>query len=88
MFGPAHAKDCSSLQRFVIEEALEFNAESYFLACVRALLKGEGYCGVLAMSDETPKTDAFGNVTFPSHLETIFKSDNAAYLGRTEPLSV
>ena len=35
------------------------------------------------MSDETPKTDALGNITFPGHIGTIFKSDNAVYLGRT-----
>lgn len=83
MFGPAHAKDCLLLQRFALEDVLEFNAESYFLARVRALLKREGYCGVLTMSDETPKTDALGNTTFPGHIGTIFKSDNAVYLGRT-----
>lgn len=83
VFGPAHAKDCLLLQRFALEDVLEFNAESYFLARVRAALKREGYCGILTMSDETPKTDALGNITFPGHIGTIFKSDNAIYLGRT-----
>jgi hypothetical protein len=83
VFGPAHSKDCLLLQRFALEDRLEFNAESFFLARVRALLKREGYCGVLTMSDETPKTDILGNVTFPGHIGTIFKSDNAVYLGRT-----
>lgn len=83
VFGPSHAKDCLLLQRFALEDVLEFNAESPFLARVRALLKREGYCGILTMSDETPKTDALGNVTFPGHIGTIFKSDNAVYLGRT-----
>lgn len=83
VFGPAHAGDCLLLQRFALEDALEFNAESYFLARIRASLKSEGYCGILTMSDETPKTDAFGNVTFPGHIGTIFKSDNAVYLGRS-----
>lgn len=36
-----------------------------------------------AWSDETPKTDVLGNVTFPGHIGTIFKSDNAIYLGRS-----
>lgn len=35
------------------------------------------------MSDETPKSDIYGNITFPGHIGTIFKSDNAVYLGRT-----
>lgn len=83
VFGPVHARDCLLLQRFALEDVLEFNAESYFLARIRALLKREGYCGILTMSDETPKTDAFGNTTFPGHIGTIFKSDNAVYLGRT-----
>lgn len=84
VFGPFHDKDCLLLQRFALEDALEFNAESYFLARVRALLKRDGYCGILTMSDETPKTDALGNVTFPGHIGTIFKSDNAVYLGRSD----
>lgn len=83
VFGPAHANDCLLLQRFALEDVLEFNAESYFLARVRASLKREGYCGILTMSDETPKTDWLGNVTFPGHIGTIFKSDNAVYLGRS-----
>lgn len=83
VFGPAHARDCLLLQRFALEDALEFNAESYFLARVRALLKREAYCGILTVSDETPKTDAFGNITFPGHIGTIFKSDNAVYMGRS-----
>lgn len=83
VFGPAHANDCLLLQRFALEDVLEFNAESYFLARVRASLKREGYCGILTMSDETPKTDALGNITFPGHIGTIFKSDNAVYLGRS-----
>lgn len=83
VFGSTHTKDCLLLQRFALEDLLEFNAESYFLARVRSLLKREGYCGILTMSDETTKTDCFGNVTFPGHIGTIFKSDNAVYLGRT-----
>ncbi len=82
VFGPAYAKDCLLLQRFALADVLEFNAESYFLARVRARLKREGYCGILTMSDETPKSDIFGNITFPGHIGTIFKSDNAVYLGR------
>lgn len=42
------------LQRFALEDILEFNAESYFLARIRSLLKREVYCGILTMSDETP----------------------------------
>lgn len=83
VFGASHSKDCLLLQRFALVDVLEFNAESYFLARARALLKREGYGGILTMSDDTPKTDAFGNVVFPGHIGTIFKSDNAAYLGRT-----
>jgi len=83
IFGSSHSKDCLLLQRFALQDALEFNAESHFLSRVRALLKKEGYCGILTMSDETPKTDALGNITFPGHIGTIFMSDNAVYLGRT-----
>lgn len=83
VFGASHSKDCLLLQRFALNDALEFNAESYFWARVRAQLQREGYCGILTMSDETPKTDVLGNVVFPGHMGTIFKSDNAVYLGRT-----
>lgn len=83
VFGAAHAKDCLLLQRFALADVLEFNAESYFLARVRSFLRREGYGGILTMSDHTPKTDLSGNVIFPGHIGTIFKSDNAAYLGRS-----
>ena len=83
VFGTSHSNDCLLLQRFALGDVLEFNAESYFLAHIRALLKREEYCGVLTMSDDTPKTDSLGNVTFPGHIGTIFKSDNAVYLGRS-----
>jgi hypothetical protein len=84
VFGASYAKDCLLLQRFALLDALEFNAESHFLSRVRALLKREGYCGILTMSDDTPKTDINGKVIFPGHIGTIFKSDNAVYLGRSE----
>jgi hypothetical protein len=47
VFGASHAKDCLLLQRFALEAALEFNAESYFLARFRELLRREGDCGIL-----------------------------------------
>lgn len=63
VFGPAHARDCLLLQRFALEDALEFNVESYFLTRIRAGLKREGYCGVLTIRGaRAPKTDAFGNI--------------------------
>lgn len=83
VFGSSHATDCLLLQRFALEDVLEFNAESYFLARVRALVKREGYCGILTMTDETSKTDITGNVIFPVHIGSIFKSDNAVYPGRS-----
>jgi hypothetical protein len=71
------------LQRLALEDAIEFNAQSYFLSRIHALMKRKGYCGILTMSDETQKTDPFGNITFPGHIGTIFKSNNAVYLRRT-----
>ncbi len=47
--GSAHAKDCLLLQRFTLEDALEFNAESYFLDRIRAFLKREDYNEILTL---------------------------------------
>ena len=49
VFGESHIKDCLVLQRFALLDALEFNAESYFLARVHTLLKRERYCGILTL---------------------------------------
>jgi hypothetical protein len=71
---------CSSVSRFSTPWSLTRKVISFR---VRALLKREGYCGILTMSDDTRKTDALGNVTFPGQIGTIFQSDNAVYLGRS-----
>ncbi len=85
VFGPAHAKDCLLLQRFALEAVLEFNAESYLLARVRALLKREGYCGILTIAMKRRKLTRSAILLFPV-ISGRFLSDNAVYLGRSARL--
>jgi hypothetical protein len=58
-------KDCLLLQRFALEDVLEFNAESHFLARVRALLKREGYCWSEQMSGEATERRRVGILLVP-----------------------
>jgi hypothetical protein len=64
VFGPAYAGDCLLLQRFALEDFLEFNAENYFLARICALLKREDYCGILTF-EATKRRRRIVRVTSP-----------------------
>ena len=77
----ASPAECLELGRFVLLDAVAANAETWFLArCLRAL-RGEGFGGVIAMSDPHPRADATGAVTFRGHVGTIYQASNAHYLG-------
>lgn len=71
------------LGRFVLVDSVPANGESWFLARCFALLRRDGYTGVVADSDPQPRRTASGDVVFPGHIGTIYQATNAAYLGRT-----
>lgn len=82
-FNVTNVNDGVVLSRIVLLDTEEMNAESYFLARCREMLKSTGYVGLVTFSDDNPKCDASGNVIFPGHLGIQFRAGNAVYLGRS-----
>lgn len=73
------------LGRFVLEDDVPGNGESFFLARCFELLRAEALAGVLSMSDPEPRRSAAGEVVFPGHVGCIYQATNATYLGRATP---
>jgi hypothetical protein len=70
------------LGRFVLDDAVPGNGETWFLARAFEVLKREGLVGVVSFSDPTARTDAAGVQVFGGHLGGIYQAHNAVYLGR------
>jgi hypothetical protein len=84
---PCDVLEAAELGRFVLLDNVPSNAESWFFARCRELLKREGIKGVVAFSDDTPRTSIFPvhSLIFSGHIGTIYQSSNAVYLKRTTP---
>lgn len=70
------------LGRFVLDDAVPANGESWFLARVWELAAADGVRGVVSFSDPVPRTTAAGRPIFPGHVGTIYQASNSLYLGR------
>lgn len=79
---PGDPQDSAELGRFVLLDSVPANGESWFKARCRELLKREGLCGIIAFSDDVPRTRADGSVLFAGHLGIIYQASNAIFLGR------
>jgi hypothetical protein len=75
------------LGRFVLLDNVPSNAESWFFARCRELLRREGIKGIVAFSDDTPRTSIspIRSLVFSGHIGTIYQSSNAVYLKRSTP---
>jgi hypothetical protein len=82
---PVPAIEAVELGRFVLEENVPGNGETFFLARAFNLIKRRGIVGVVSFSDPVPRTDKDGNVIFPGHIGTIYQAHNGRYLGRSKP---
>ena len=82
---PGSPRDSVELGRFVLDEDVPANGETWFLARAFELLRGEGVVGVVSFSDPEPRDDAKGQITFLGHIGTIYQAFNATYLGRGTP---
>lgn len=73
------------LGRFVLDESLASNAESWALARMKRALLHElpGIRGILAYSDPVERRDIHGRLTKRGHVGTIYKATNAAFRGRS-----
>ena len=72
----------ATLGRFVLLDEVRANSETWFLSRALAVLRREGWAGVVSFSDPFPRTDAAGAVTFPGHIGNLYQALGAVYLGR------
>lgn len=79
---PGDFRESVELGRFVLLDSVPANGETAFLARCFELLRRESFIGVVAFSDDTPRTTATGETVFPGHIGTIYQASNATYLGR------
>jgi len=82
---PGNPLESVELGRFVLLDMVPANGETWFKARCRELLKLEGLRGIIAFSDDTPRTTPEGQVIFAGHLGTIYQASNAVFLGRGTP---
>jgi hypothetical protein len=74
------------LGRFVLLDNVPSNAESWFFARCRELLKREGIRDIVAFSDDTPRTTLDNNQPiFWGHNGNFYQASNGVYLKRTTP---
>lgn len=82
---PCERLEGVELGRFVLLDAVPFNAETWFIARCHALLHRAGYRGVVSFSDPEPRLDAGGVRVFRGHLGMIYQASNAVFVGRATP---
>jgi len=83
---PCDPLESIELGRFVLLDTVPSNAESWFFARCRELLQREGMKGIVAFSDDTPRTRL--NTQHPiffGHIGNFYQSSNGVYLNRTTP---
>jgi len=73
------------LGRFVLDDEVPANGESWFLGQLLRQAAEDGLRGVVSFSDPLPRTKADGSVIMPGHVGTIYQASNARYLGRATP---
>ena len=75
------------LGRFVLLDEVGFNAESFFWARARRLLRAHkpNVRVILAYSDPVRREALDGQVTLPGHIGQIYQATNASYQGRASP---
>jgi len=73
------------LGRFVLDDEVPANAESWFLGQCFRLAAEAGVRGVVSFSDPLPRTRPDGSVIMPGHVGTIYQATNATYTGRATP---
>lgn len=84
-FAGLAAEEGIELGRFVLDDSLPGNAESWCLARMQRLLREAlpEVRGVLAYCDPVERRNEAGEVIKRGHIGTIYKATNAAYRGRS-----
>lgn len=75
-------EESTTLGRFVLDDSVESNGETFFLGRVWRMAAQEGYRGVVSFADPMPRRDAAGSLVVPGHTGTIYQAANSSYLGR------
>lgn len=75
------------LGRFVLEESVPGNGESWFIARCFERLCGR-VVGIASCADPVARETAAGVRVFPGHLGIIYQSTNGRYTGRTGPATL
>ena len=79
--GPAAAAGVE-LGRLVLLDEVAGNGESWFVARCFALLRAEGFEGVLSFSDPMARRRVDGSVVHPGHVGIVYQALSAQYAGR------
>jgi hypothetical protein len=70
------------LGRFVLEDSVPGNGESWFIARCFESIRKRGIVGVVSFSDPLPRTTLEGEVIHLGHYGGIYQCSNGVYLGR------
>jgi len=73
------------LGRFVLDDDVAANGESWFLGQVCRMAADRGTRGLVSFSDLLPRHLADGTVIMPGHVGTMYQASNAVYTGRGTP---
>jgi hypothetical protein len=73
------------LGRFVLDDNVAANGESWFLGQVFRLAAEAGIRGIVSFSDPMPRRTLAGDLVMPGHIGTIYQATNATYTGRATP---
>jgi hypothetical protein len=75
-------RESLELGRFVLDDEVPANGESWLLGQVWKLAAEDGVRGVVSFADPVPRQDAAGRLVMPGHVGVIYQATNAAYCGR------
>lgn len=79
---PGEGEERIELGRFVLDDDVPANGETWFQARCFEQLRRDGLVSVLSNADPMPRRTAAGELVFPGHVGTIYQASNAVYLGR------
>jgi hypothetical protein len=77
--------EATELGRFVLDDSVAFNGESWMLSRCFELLRREGIKGVVSFSDPVPRTTAAGEITHVGHVGIIYQACSARFVGLGTP---
>jgi hypothetical protein len=75
-------RESLEIGRFVLNDAVPANGESWFLGQCSRLAAEAGIRGLVMFSDPMPRTRADGVIVMPGHVGIIYQAANAIYTGR------